>query len=689
MKSTVFNNFYLKLLIVALLCASAAEFANNFLLKDSRVAVIWPASGIGFSALLLGGWRLWPGIFFGTWLGMGINGGSVLMSSFIAAGSTLESLIAYWLIRRGRRLDVGLQQPSDYWRILWAGVVGAGVSAIVGVVALVGLGDLPVARFGQTFIVWWQGNVFGILVIVPLALTWRKWPREWREQNRLKEAILCFGLALGVGTLVFMGDPIGFFWDDPSHYATFLLVIWAAARFGRHGVTLTLFLVAGLGLLGIANGQGYFVDKYADHSLFHFWTYMMSLTVTGIFSALVIHSRAIAQRALNTLNADLENRVSERTFALAESEKQLRAIVDHVFNGIVIVDVETHKFTFGNRAMGRLLGVPAEEIPQLGVGMIHPLESLPYIKEQFAAITRGDITTVIDAPILHRDGSVRTADISAAVLNIKGRLSQIAVFHDTTERRKDEEKIRDLNAGLERRVEERTAQLEAANRELSAFSYSVSHDLRSPLRGIDGWSLALAEDCADDLNETGHGYLDRIRSEAQRMSLIIDNLLDLARVSRNEIARESVDLSSLAETVITRLRTNEPAREVESVIAPSLTVTGDPVLLEMLLENLLGNAWKFTAKSDAVRIEMGREQTPQGLAFFVRDNGAGFAMDDADKLFTPFNRLHKPSDFTGTGIGLATVQRIMIRHRGNVWAKAAVDQGATFYFVFGDDSSIL
>jgi len=233
---------------------------------------------------------------------------------------------------------------------------------------------------------------------------------------------------------------------------------------------------------------------------------------------------------------------------------------------------------------------------------------------------------------------------------------------------------------LAQRVRERTAQLQAANQELESFAYSVSHDLRAPLRGIDGWSLALLEDCYAQLDDQARQYLDRVRAEAQRMGRLIDDLLQLSRVTRAEMRQEPVDLSALAHTVAARLKEAQPERQVELVIQPGLTAQGDARLLEIALTNLLGNAWKFTGARPQARIEFGQTEVEGRPAFYVRDNGVGYDMAYAEKLFGAFQRMHKTSEFPGTGIGLAIVQRIVHRHGGRAWAEAHVDQGATFYF---------
>lgn len=240
--------------------------------------------------------------------------------------------------------------------------------------------------------------------------------------------------------------------------------------------------------------------------------------------------------------------------------------------------------------------------------------------------------------------------------------------------------LQEAHDELERRVEERTAQLTHANKELESFSYSVSHDLRAPLRSIDGFSQALLEDCEPQLDEAGKDYLRRIRGSAQRMGLLIDDLLNLARVSRAKIQKQKVDATALAVSIVNDLRRNQLGRQVEFRIEEGLEAYADPGLLRIVLENLLNNAWKFTSKRARASIEFGYNRDNGKSFYFVRDNGAGFDPKYADRLFGAFQRLHAMTDFPGTGVGLATVQRIISRHGGAVWAESAVDQGASFYF---------
>jgi signal transduction histidine kinase len=240
------------------------------------------------------------------------------------------------------------------------------------------------------------------------------------------------------------------------------------------------------------------------------------------------------------------------------------------------------------------------------------------------------------------------------------------------------EEVRELNAVLERRVEERTAELVTTNEELKAFSFSVSHDLRAPLRTIDGFSAALQEDYAELLDETGRNYLRRIQAGVGQMNLLIDAMMRLSRVTRAELVRSTVSLSTAAEAIAAELRERDPSRKVHFDIEPGLIAEADTHLVKVLLENLLGNAFKFTSRRDAALIRMGWSEAQK--AFFVQDNGAGFDMQYADKLFRSFSRLHTVQEFEGSGVGLATVARIVRRHGGTLWAEGAVGQGATFWF---------
>jgi PAS domain S-box-containing protein len=295
-------------------------------------------------------------------------------------------------------------------------------------------------------------------------------------------------------------------------------------------------------------------------------------------------------------------------------------------------------------------------------------------------LRRGETLRDHQTKLRARDGSLRDVLISSSADIEDGRFVRARLHtQDITGRRRAEEEIRQLNMELEQRVQQRTAQLEAASKEMESFSYSVSHDLRAPLRALRGFTEVLLEVHASQLDSRGQDFLRRACAASFQMERLVEDLLKLAQVSRAELQAEQINLSSLASNIAAELTNSDSSRAVHFVIAPDCSALGDARLVRVALDNLLRNSWKFSGKRTDARIEFGKIDG-QEPAFFVRDNGAGFDMNYSKKLFGVFQRLHASSEFPGTGVGLATVQRIVNRHGGRAWATGAVNQGATFYF---------
>jgi PAS domain S-box-containing protein len=386
--------------------------------------------------------------------------------------------------------------------------------------------------------------------------------------------------------------------------------------------------------------------------------------------------------------------ITERTRtaeALRESEAQFRTLANAIPQLCWMANADGFIFWY-NQRWYEYTGTTPEQMEGWGWQSVLDPEALPAVLERWQSAIASGAPLDMVFPLRGADGIFHP--FLTRVMPVRDRDGKVTGWFgtntDISDQRKIEEALREsderlrrLNAALESRVSQRTEQLEAANRELEAFAYSVSHDLRAPLGGIDAWSLALEEDYIGQLDERARQYLSRVRSEAQRMGLLIDDLLELSRVSREEMEHETVDLTSVAHAIAARLREAHAGRRIEFIIGPDLTTAGDVGLLEIVLTNLLANAVKFTGQRAQARIEFGRTESNGQRAFYVRDDGVGFDMAFASPLFGAFQRLHKASEFPGTGIGLATVQRIIHRHGGRVWAESQPGQGAVFYFTVG------
>jgi len=378
-----------------------------------------------------------------------------------------------------------------------------------------------------------------------------------------------------------------------------------------------------------------------------------------------------------------EGRLADAYQAMRQSEARLKALIDHAPVGIDELG-PTGNVIRVNQRFCQITGYPADELLTMRPrDVTHPDD----IAADTAAMERlrsGEIDTYsLETRYVRKDGDVVWVELNRAVVrDADGNPALFAsAVRDITAQLRAETEARALTAELETRLQERTADLERANRSLEAFTNSVSHDLRAPLRAMSGFSQALIEDYGELLDQTGRGYTAHIQAASEQMATLIDNLLHLSRLARAEMHLQPVDLSVEVAAIAAELQARDPGREVRFAIQDGVRLVADRALIRTVLHNLLENAWKFTAPRDGATIEFGTTSTEDaGICCFVRDNGVGFDPDYADKLFQPFQRLHAVTDFPGTGIGLAGAAGIIQRHRGRIWAHGAVGSGATFYF---------
>jgi len=371
----------------------------------------------------------------------------------------------------------------------------------------------------------------------------------------------------------------------------------------------------------------------------------------------------------------------------AKAEVKLDRFLGSMPDALVIVNMEG-KIITSNAHTAKMFGYSERELAGESMALLVPERFRQNQRQYYAGFFSQRSSNIPETTIeicgLHKEGWEFPIEISTKPLVAEKGLLVTSAIRDLTERKRAEKQIFELNQELESRAVE----LESANKELEAFSYSVSHDLRSPLQNIDSFSQILMEDYANRLDTDGRDYVQRLRASCQHMEQIIDALLALSNMTRHELVVDKFDLSALARTVAAEVKQADPDRLVDWVIAEGLTVNGDAQLLRVVFENLFGNAWKFTAKRPRARIEFGALPQSNGFrTYFVRDDGAGFDMTRANQLFTPFKRLHDQSQFRGTGIGLATVQRVIQRHRGKIWAEGVVEQGATFCFTLSEETN--
>jgi PAS domain S-box-containing protein len=531
-------------------------------------------------------------------------------------------------------------------------------------------------------------------------------------------SILCGNLLLLAGCLLyhigaqrFFGVPAkqrSWIWPIVSPVAA-LLLVWCSLIEPDYGVRLRLMaalmfgIFVSLVLLVHTRGGKTFAGRFTAAVLcvqsvvilLRFIATFVWPSGTGLFEPFLYQTLYIASFAFTMLlltvgtvllttermRVEFERSMAERSRAedaLRVREERFHALFERASDGIMILSLSENLVSV-NDSFARMHGYTPQEMKALNLKDLDTPQTYASLPERMERLLAGE-SIRFEVEHYHKDGHIIPLEVSSSLI-FSEEEPLIQAFHrDITERRRAEKEILQINAELEKRVEQRTHDLQVANFELESFSYSVSHDLRAPLRSVEGYSGLLDAEYGEKLDERGKDYIKRVRAGAIRMGDLIEDLLVLSRISRQEMHRGRVNLSALAREEANELMSLEPERRVEWTIAPDISAEGDSGLLRIALQNLIGNAWKYSSKRETAQIEFGVGQWNGASAFVVRDNGDGFDMARADKLFGAFQRLHSPEEFPGTGIGLATVARIVRRHGGTVGADGKVHEGASFYF---------
>ena len=622
------------------------------------VTEVWAPTGISLAALMLFGRRLWPVVFAAAFVANITSGVSWPAGVGIAAGNTLEAYVGAYLLQTYVGMNTALLRLRDVAGLIFAGAFfSTCLSASIGVASLWAGAHIPAGGIFRTWKLWWLGDMVSNLTVAPFLLAWgtRPW-KSIRSRLRWAEAAGLVSAIIFANVLAFTPLSDAFLPTASKGYIVFPPLVWAALRFGPRGVTFGLLLTVCLSNTGAILGWSPFIGNSITASLTNLQVFLGVEAITALVLAAVACEGAQAEQAL---------RESEGRFRMAADSAPV----------MLWMSGPDKLVNYFNHSWLAFTGRTAEQ--EMGDGRVqgvHPEDLDGFLKIYHAAFAARE-PFQMEYRLRRYDGEYRwIADHGTPRFDSAHQfIGYIGTCLDVHDHKTGEQ-------ALENKVERRTQQLASLNRELEAFSYSVSHDLRAPLRAIDGFSMEIMENQNIQLDHRARADLQRVRGAAQRMAQLIDDLLNFSRLSRSEIRKEKVDLSAIAKLTIEDLRKRFPERSVEFKAAPHLQATGDGHLLRIVLENLLGNAWKFTSRTAAPVIEFGVTQEGGKRAYFVRDNGAGFNMQYAEKLFGVFQRLHTEKEFPGTGIGLATVQRIIHRHGGEIWAQAAPGEGATFFF---------
>ena len=658
---------------------AAGKFGLSLAFFNASASPIWPPTGLALAVVLLWGYRFGFAIFAGAFLVNITTQGSVATSLAIGCGNSLEALLGAWLV--GRFVDRRniFDKPAGIFQFaVLAAVLSTTISPLFGVTSLCLGGFTPWNQYGASWLTWWLGDLVSDLTVAPLVLIWalEGLPRLTRAQL-LEAGAIALTLVL-VDGLVFVGPSVLVEAKLPTDYLALLPLVWAAFRFGKRGAITGAIFTSAMVLLGALRGRGPFAKADLNESLLLSQAFVATFTLTALLVAAIVSQQRATEEALRAELAERKQSEQDRA--------RLSSIVQSSEDAILSKDLAGKIITW-NRAAERIFGYRAEEIVGQDIYRIVPPEFREREDQLLERLRRGESISHYETIRTGKNGERIPVSLSLSPMRDSGGrvLGSCSIARDITQRKQTEQALEKANAELEahartleKTVAERTAQLSENNAELEAFSYSLSHDLRAPLRAIRGFATAVLEDRREALGEDA-AHLERVINSAHRMDRLIQDVLAFSRVSRRNLVPQKVDVQNLILTLTNERLDLQPPRAEIQIANPLPLIRGDEASLSQCLANLLDNAVKFVPPDVVPRVII-RSESGKGLVrLWFEDNGIGIEPGLQPTIFEMFRRAHPGGQYEGSGLGLAIVRKAVERMGGAVGVQSQVGQGSRFW----------